>query len=150
MSGKKKPPKYRLRYTLPAGKPQPVRRVSINIKTGEVQELEPTETYTPPEYEELSLVEAEKARLRAMARMLEHPASTPEMQERGEALLEDLARLLAEARTAKIGSAIGTKKRREAGERKATAVERAIAAGADPLTVTSDRNLRRIKIRKKR
>jgi hypothetical protein len=100
--------------------------------------------------EPLTFVEAERARLRTMARMLQHPAASAEMRERGEALLEELAQLLAAARAAKIGSDIGTLKRRAAGDRKAELVTERISRGADPLDITSERNLRRIKGRKKK
>ncbi len=99
---------------------------------------------------DLSLVESEKARLRDMARRLEHPASTPDLRESGETMLNEIAQLLAKARAAKIGSDIGTAIRLKAGAHKAARVRRAITEGTDPLTVTSERNLRRIKKRAKK
>ncbi len=102
------------------------------------------------EHVDLPIVESEKARLRDMARRLEHPASTPEMRESGEVMLDELAMLLARARAAKIGSDVGTAKRLEAGERTARAVKQAIAKGSDPLNLTTDRNLRRIKKRRRK
>ena len=99
---------------------------------------------------DLPLVESEKAILRDMARRLESPASTPEMKESGEEILNQLAELLAAARAAKIGSKVGTLKRLEAGDHKAALVAERIAKGGDPLELTSERNLNRIKNRKKK
>ena len=124
---KRKQPKYHLRYAFQREKSQ-----------------------QPPDYVELSLVESEKARLRTMARMLENPAATEKMRERGEELLDEIARRLAGERIGQIGSAVGTQKRLAAGAREAAAVNRAVTTGDDPLNLTSERNLRRIKNRDRR
>lgn len=119
MSTKKpKPPRYHLRYMF------------VSTKNGSASE-----------HVTLSLVEAEKARLRDMARRLEHPAATAQMRESGEVMLTDIAQLLAQARTMQIGSAVGERLRRAAGDRKAAQ----ILKHADPLKIASERHVRRVK-----
>ena len=87
----------------------------------------------------LPLIDAERARLRDMARRLESPIATPAMRESGEAMLEQMAQLLAKARAAKIGSDTGTQKRAATGNYKAALVKKALGAGADPLQFVSER-----------
>lgn len=97
----------------------------------------------------LTLIELEKARLRELARLLEHPAASSEMRDRGEALLEQLAGRLAKERGQSVAqardSAEGARVRRQVGKRKAAQVAAALAQGKDPQIFASERHVRRLK-----
>ena len=144
MSKKKHKLRVRFRLEPPERAPAPVRRFLIDRETGAAREIKSPKGHSRQNtYEELSLLESEKARLREMAFLLS--SDRTDLRERGEEKLGALAQLLAAARSAKIGSAIGTQKRRDTGQRKARIVEAAAHKGIDPVTLISERQLRRIK-----
>jgi hypothetical protein len=99
------------------------------------------------EHVTLSLVELEESRLRQMAALLASQNET--LRERGETRLKELAARLANshARNAaeRMDSELGAAKRRKADERKAKIEENAARKEVDPLTLISERQLRRIK-----